>query len=214
MYCPACGIEYRPGFTHCNDCDVDLVEELPAEDEREQPAAGDELAGPDAPVLLWRGVDHGFYAEMTRALEAAGIAYNRENLDPRLIYSSESTALEIWVPPEDQAAAQKLLEEVIARADQAETAAEIAEYREPDDGDLPEPEPPPEEVHPEDATAEVWSGGDVGVAQFLRSCLLGNGIGCYLDKQDPAKLSLRVRPEDDGRSRGIVKQVVEGIPPE
>jgi hypothetical protein len=30
MFCPDCRAEYRPGFTHCVDCDVDLVELLPA----------------------------------------------------------------------------------------------------------------------------------------------------------------------------------------
>ena len=29
MFCPNCGAEYREGFTHCSDCDVDLVFELP-----------------------------------------------------------------------------------------------------------------------------------------------------------------------------------------
>jgi putative signal transducing protein len=31
MYCPTCRSEYRPGFTWCKDCDVALVDELPAE---------------------------------------------------------------------------------------------------------------------------------------------------------------------------------------
>ena len=32
MFCPECRSEYRPGFTHCSDCDVDLVNELPNAD--------------------------------------------------------------------------------------------------------------------------------------------------------------------------------------
>jgi len=35
MYCPECRAEYREGFTHCADCDVDLVEALPPEDQAE-----------------------------------------------------------------------------------------------------------------------------------------------------------------------------------
>ena len=31
MFCPKCRAEYRPGFTRCADCDVDLVHELPVE---------------------------------------------------------------------------------------------------------------------------------------------------------------------------------------
>jgi hypothetical protein len=29
VFCPECKFEYRPGFNHCSDCDVDLVAELP-----------------------------------------------------------------------------------------------------------------------------------------------------------------------------------------
>lgn len=31
MFCPQCESEFRPGFDHCPDCDVDLVAELPPE---------------------------------------------------------------------------------------------------------------------------------------------------------------------------------------
>lgn len=33
MFCPRCRAEYRPGFTRCADCDVDLVDALPPEPE-------------------------------------------------------------------------------------------------------------------------------------------------------------------------------------
>jgi len=31
MFCPICKAEYRPGFTICNDCNIQLVPELPPE---------------------------------------------------------------------------------------------------------------------------------------------------------------------------------------
>ena len=36
MFCPECRTEYRPGFTRCADCDVDLVHELPMADDYSQ----------------------------------------------------------------------------------------------------------------------------------------------------------------------------------
>ena len=33
MFCPQCKAEYKPGFTHCATCDVDLVSALPQEPE-------------------------------------------------------------------------------------------------------------------------------------------------------------------------------------
>ena len=30
-FCPKCGYEYKPGFIMCSDCGVELVDELPVE---------------------------------------------------------------------------------------------------------------------------------------------------------------------------------------
>jgi hypothetical protein len=34
MFCPECRAEYRPGFTRCSDCDVELVHEIPEQNTR------------------------------------------------------------------------------------------------------------------------------------------------------------------------------------
>jgi len=66
MFCPQCRAEYRPGFTHCTDCDVDLVDrDLPATEygrvrRNELP---DKLS-----VLLWQGADPHFYLALIGSL--------------------------------------------------------------------------------------------------------------------------------------------------
>ena len=66
MFCPECKAEYRPGFTHCSECDVDLVDELSAE----------KLPSDEELVLLWEcaeqsecvGVCSDLPAKLTRFL--------------------------------------------------------------------------------------------------------------------------------------------------
>jgi hypothetical protein len=43
MFCPLCKAEYRPGFTRCADCEVDLVYELPVEVRAEEDGASTDL---------------------------------------------------------------------------------------------------------------------------------------------------------------------------
>ena len=47
MFCPKCKVEYRPGFTRCSDCEVDLVDVLPEED----------LSSDEALTMLWECSD-------------------------------------------------------------------------------------------------------------------------------------------------------------
>jgi hypothetical protein len=218
MFCPNCELEYRPGFTHCNDCDVDLVEELPGKDEAGE--AEEELVEPQ---LLWRGADGGLFTELTLELEAAGIRFNREKLDARMTFTADHM-LEIWVPGAELAAAEKLRDEVLASIREAtelnaaraaaEAAASVAGGSEDDDGDLPPVDSYVEEPHPEDATAEVWTGKEETVALFLKSALTTNAIGSCVEENEAGGFALRVLPEDEERSREIVRQVVEGATPE
>ena len=212
MFCPNCGIEYRPGFTHCNDCDVDLVEQLPGAETGPE----DGSAGGDEVELLWRGTNGRVFSEIASSLEDAGIRFNRENLDARLTFGNSYSALEIWVPGPELDAAKKVLDDALARiaAPVAASAGEAAEQADAEDGEWTEPSGAVEDPHPEDATAEVWRGEDFEFAGFLKSALAGNGIGSYLADEEGQPLVLRVLPEDTQRAAPIIRQVVEGTLPE
>jgi hypothetical protein len=210
MFCPNCGIEYRAGFTHCNDCDVDLVDDLPSEDE---PAEGE--AGEEGLELLWRGSQGGIFNEIALSLEEAGIRYNKERLDARLNFSSGVAPLDIWVSAADLEAARKVLEDTLARI--AQPVGPAPAPADPPAADFEEWEEPPaivEDPHPDDATAEVWSGEEEGMALFLKSCLATNGIGCCVERGEAKSFAVRVLPEDEARAKGIVRQVIDGVPPE
>jgi hypothetical protein len=207
MFCPNCGIEYRAGFTHCNDCDVDLVEELASEGE----AAGAEgEASEDSLELLWHGTQGNIFTEITLALDDAGIRYNREKLDARLAFGG-STPLNIWVPADQIDAARKVLEDTLTLI--AQPVVTDAPGSSEDEGDWTDAPAIVVDPHPEDATAEVWSGAEEGMAEFLKSALAGNGIGCYVDDEDPKRFALRVLPDEQERAAKIVRQVVEGATP-
>lgn len=208
MFCPNCGIEYRPGFTHCNDCDVDLVDELPSEDESAEGQTGD-----DSLELLWRGTQGHVFNEIALALDEAGLRYNQEKLDARLTFSSGYAPLEIWVPAAELQAARKVLDETLAQITQASSpapanASDAADYEEWDEAPAIVEDP-----HPDDAVAQAWLGKEERMALFLKSCLAANGIGCHISDEEPGTFAVRVLPEDEARAKEIVRQVVEGIPP-
>src|SRR5487761_251149 len=108
MFCPLCKSEYRLGFTHCADCDVDLVDALDV-----APAGGRapraEGGAPGTPRMLWSGIDNSAFTQIRTALEDAGIPYNDEPLEARLLYSSMRNPLEIWVHQSDYDNARKIV---------------------------------------------------------------------------------------------------------
>ncbi len=128
MFCPVCKAEYRPGFTRCSDCDVNLVESLSA-----QGPAGAEAeevqdsAALDSPKLLWSGIDGGAFARITAALEEADVPFNDEKPDLRLIYASMRHPLQIWIQRRDREAARRVLEEVLGTCADDETSSALDE---------------------------------------------------------------------------------------
>lgn len=71
MFCPQCGVEYRPGFTRCSDCDVDLANDyVPARGHRQ--VRKRELPH-ELSAQLWRGTDPHFYLSLVASLGGMGI---------------------------------------------------------------------------------------------------------------------------------------------
>lgn len=243
MFCPVCKYEFRPGFTHCNTCDVDLVETLPSEEEVDHtppPTA----AQMDHPTLLWSGANGGVFSALTIALDDAQIPYNKEELDARLVFTSQHADLEVWVPIANLPQAQPMLDAILASLlnkdaaasgafdveNEDNTSAEIP--AEDDEGADVRHESFARELHPEDATAEVWSGDNETMADVLKSCLAEIGVNCYVrtpysdaeatagtHTNKPADkatvpFAVRVLPEDEDLARQIVREVTEGVPPQ
>ena len=203
MFCPVCKYEFRRGFTHCNDCDADLVDALPSEADVDHKlrTPADEMA---QPTLLWKGATGGTFSAITAALDTARIPYNREDLDARLTFSSEYSELEIWVPATSLADAQNVLDEVLSATANAPLRAEPPDATneipaEDDEGADDIRHETLRELYPEDATAEVWSGhaanndasnannaassgaiNDALMADILKSCLAEIGVACYI----------------------------------
>lgn len=210
MFCPNCGFEYRPGFTLCNDCDVDLVDQLPTEAESEEPK---EEANNDCVQLLWRGLDGSAFNEIIQALEEAGVRYSSKILEVKITLSSTYAPLEIRVPVTESEEARKILGETLKRIPELVTGenepTSAIESEESAERPFSANEP-----NPEDATAEAWSGEKKSIAQFLKSCLVENGIGCYIESRRTGVIAVRILPEHDGKAKEVVRQALEAIPPE
>lgn len=238
MFCPVCKYEFRPGFKRCNTCDVDLVETLPVEEEVDH-SPPPTAAQMDHPTLLWSGANGGIFSALTAALDQAQIPYNKEELDARMVFTSQHADLEVWVPVANLPEAQPILETVLANPLHAGGAASAPGTESDFPGGMPagddqgaddvREEYVSRELYPEDAIAEIWSGNDEMMAEVLKSCLAEIGINCYVRTPESeegdadsdgrthkpaAPFAVRVLPEDETRARQIVRSVTDGVPPQ
>jgi hypothetical protein len=206
MVCPNYKAEYRPGFTSCSDCHVDLVETLPPRN------------SPTSFAMLWRGEDPIFRDMLIEELERAGIRYAavpldiylRHFFDPYNTRSVPRFGFVVSVATADLPAARDILENLLDR--------------EPDDVSLPEPasvesfsaDVPEMPLHwdPDSATLEVWSGNSGRRARFLDASLREIGIPSRILEDGLGKLSLLIRPENATPARELIHQIAEAAVPE
>ena len=112
MFCPECRLEYRPGFTHCPDCDVDLVGALP----QSSAAAQAGMRDLRSPTVLRRGVSSMDAGVIRAVLNEAGIVFNERRAAAEIV-ADGSPACEFWVNLEDRPNADAALAKALHEDD-------------------------------------------------------------------------------------------------
>ncbi|MCR5418107.1 MAG: hypothetical protein K6E84_04255 [Lachnospiraceae bacterium] len=132
MWCPKCKNEYREGFTHCPDCDVDLVESLE-----------------DLPVRVTFG-DPEAIEEMIAFLRSNGVQSAQSSFD------QEEQVSELSVDPSELDETRKILRVFLEEKAKEELEAASQEDDETEEGDAPEViiEEPEEEAYERPRTYE------------------------------------------------------------
>jgi hypothetical protein len=232
MFCPVCKLEYRPGFTRCNDCDVALVASLDDAGVHTNAPRGS-VQEPDAPEILWTGTDSGISGAIAEALDAANISYHERTRDVGVLPGLAQPVFAIIIHARDHNAAQTVLEDVRRQLngprqdsdstnddsnssplDTNKPAEGSHGIEDADDEFAPEHDYVSEDFHADEATREVWSGADADVRDMLISCLRENGIGCAVDDSSGTH-RLSVMPSSEMRAKEIIREVVEAsAPPE
>ena len=141
MFCPQCRVEYRPGFTHCTDCDVDLVQESLLDPGVYPQVRKTELPG-KLSCTLWRGKDPHFYLDLIGDLGSKKVPYFGTPVNPPLYDSFEqqpagsysAVEFEVLVSEENLAFARWVLSSVeeLQREQEQEGAGDLSEAEEPD----------------------------------------------------------------------------------
>lgn len=209
MFCPQCRVEYRSGFTRCTDCDVELV---PAPSRPEEPSSNALPSG--SLQILWEGEELALFENLREGLEAAGIGYFDQPLgiypgvrrrDPFPVQPMARFGYQVVVLSSDLVRARQILGKLLEE--------------EPQDTELPAQDEEPREkptttvLQEEALTSEVWYGSDDRLAEFVESALKENGIPIRLE--NPAnQTQIYVSAANETRAREIVKEVVDGVPPE
>jgi hypothetical protein len=209
MFCPQCKAEYRQGFSRCADCDVDLVASLPT---GEETATNDKRAGTLVP--LWEGDDLALHTSLLEELEAAGIRYHDRAMsiypgvrrwDIFPVQPMTRFGYQVAVLSADLPSAEKILQRLLTEK--------------PRDMDLPVNEEKQVETTErvadpgEETICEIWRGLDERLAGFLQDALRESEILIRVEA-DGADTRIYVRASDEKRAREIVREIVEGAPPE
>jgi len=180
---------------------------------------------------FWKGEDARVHAELCEVLNEAGVPHNTVYRRDHLFNLRNFPAYEIGVPfslfEKAETAVKEAygtddIEEIGTRElqklleDRSDRVRRLPEMLTPAESeDIPGPPAAGDETgwFEEDATAIVWETETAEPSDFLVAALHENGIRCRVDREG-SKVAVCVLPEDEPRARELVREVVEGKPPE
>jgi hypothetical protein len=195
---------------------VELVASLPVTTEADEDTRHLGLGSSDTPPeKVWSGDDQESCVAVCRRLMEADIPYrvleqNRQDLRAREQY------FEIWVSTSDVQKATEIANEGVFDFDDSEEDQAIMKLPARDDVPVEDVHGDwnPKNWHPEDATTEVWSGNAKEKDFLIEMSLKENRINYRVVVASDVPKRVLVMREDEARAREIVREVVEGTPPE
>jgi hypothetical protein len=220
VFCPQCKAEYRQGFTRCADCDVELVPELTPEAlaKAEKVTSGD--TNEDPFCSFWEGEDPRIHTEICQVLDEQNIPHKTLRRRDHLFNFSAKSEFQIGVPYSFFERAEAAVKEAYDSEAEPEEPPEVTDEQ-PSPLELPESTGPDlssrdrasRHQYLEDANIQVWSSEHLFPGKIIAMSLKENLIPHRFDRRE-GNSAIFVFPEDESRSREIVREVVEGVPPE
>ncbi|HEV8383291.1 MAG TPA: hypothetical protein VGQ11_00355 [Candidatus Acidoferrales bacterium] len=168
--------------------------------------------------VIWQGSDPVAVSKVLAELRAEGIAHQAASTHDHLAFELalprpryrvtvfQSDSEKAWnliaAIPQSFAFAlstpeQRLLEDEALSADPGSAPASL----------------PRRVWKPQEATVEIWSGDDTGVARVIENCFAENDLPCREKDNKSGPIRIFVRPEDADRAREILREITDGTPP-
>jgi hypothetical protein len=165
-------------------------------------------------IMLWAGEDPALHSSLIEELEAAGIPFvDKPTGDDEVAPTADTLPIdwkarfgfEVAVPSSNLAAAEKILEKLL---DEEPVDMELSA------DDSPEPAVAEQKPsHLSATTCAVWSGSDKARVGFLSQALKENEIPVRVETHG-SETTVYVPPEEEMLAREIIREIVEGAPPE
>lgn len=214
MFCPQCKAEYRPGFSRCSDCEVDLVE-CPPE------SCPSDIAPSEAQrKRVWSCDGRESCVYVCAGLRAAGIPFKVTQRKHQVFWNVDEH-YEVWVPAEFYDKAKAIADEGCVDFSDSYEDEKIMELPDARAGLVKHDKrnwgwPPEEEgveVWSEKTEERLWYAPVKGLAWMIDLSLHENGIPTRTNVSQDGIRRILVRHEDEFQAREIVREIESGTPP-